>query len=49
MGKMKEYWAEREKEWNLMEFEHWYSTQNNKQGGRKWRKKSQETKKSKQK
>ena len=36
MGKMKEYWAEREKEWNLMEFEHWYSTQKKQTRRSKW-------------
>ena len=45
MGKMKEYWAEREEEWNLMEFEHWCATQNKKQGTRKWQKKVRQIKK----
>ena len=25
MGKMKEYWAEREERWNMMDFECWYA------------------------
>ena len=49
MGKMKDYWAEREQEWNLMEFEHWYATQSKKQGGKSWQKRSQQSKNWKQK
>ena len=41
MGKMKEYWAEREAEWNLMDYECWCHAQKKRKRGRRvYRKKA---------